>query len=237
MIPEIAFATLEDCHTAWDVVVVIDVCRAFTTAAYAFSSGAERIYITGSIEDALALKERIPGALAMGEVEGEYIPGFDFGNSPVELSQAALAGRALVQRTSAGTQGIVRSNGAHHLLAASFAVAGATVRAIQRRAPRKVTFVVTGRHHSNPRYGDEDHACGAYMAALLRGETPNVQDYMTWKPGWLEAHHKALGIDPRRGMLLNDLKLCMTPDCFDFALPVSRQDGLLVMEKEHDPLP
>lgn len=236
MIPEIAFATLDDCHTASDVVVVIDVCRAFTTAAYAFGAGAQRIYVTGAVEDALELKDRIPGALAMGEVEGEYIPGFDFGNSPVELSGADLAGRPLVQRTSAGTQGIVRSTGARCLLAASFAVAGATVRAIQRRDPRAVTFVVTGRHHSNPRYGDEDHACGAYMAALLRGESPNVQDYLAWKPGWLNVHHHALAREPRRQLLLNDLQLCMTPDCFDFALPVTRQGGLLVMEKEHDPL-
>jgi 2-phosphosulfolactate phosphatase len=237
VIPEIAFATLDDCHTASDVVVVIDVCRAFTTAAYAFGAGAQRIYVTGAVEEALDLKRRIPGALAMGEVEGEYIPGFDFGNSPVELSGANLSGRVLIQRTSAGTQGIVRSTGARHLLAGSFAVASATIRAIQCREPRTVTFVVTGRHPNDPRYGDEDYACGAYMAALLRGETPNVQDYMTWKPGWLNAHHRALAVEPRRGLLLNDLKLCMTPDCFDFALPVTRQDGLLVMEKEHDPLP
>lgn len=237
MIPKIDFASLGDCHTASDVVVVIDVCRAFTTAAYAFASGAERIYITGTVEAALELKDRIPGALAMGEVEGEYIPGFHFGNSPVELSRADLTGRALIQRTSAGTQGIVRSAGARRLLAASFAVAGATVRAIQWCDPRAVTFVVTGRHPSNPRYGDEDHACGAYMAALLRGEAPDVQDYMNWKPGWLEAHHHALAVEPRRQLLLDDLQLCMTPDCFDFALPVTRQGGLLVMEKEHDPLP
>ncbi len=237
MIPEIDFATLDDCHTASDVTVVVDVCRAFTTAAYAFGAGAERIYVTGTVQEALDLKNRTPGALAMGEVEGEYIPGFDFGNSPVELSRAEIAERTLVQRTSAGTQGIVRSTGARHLFAASFAVAGATVRAIQRRDPRRVTFVVTGRHSSDPRYGDEDHACGAYMAALLRGERPNVQDYMTWKPDWLDAHHLALASEPRRALLLDDLQLCMTLDHFDFALRVTRQGGLLVMEKEYDPLP
>lgn len=237
MIPEIAFATLDDCHTASDVVVVIDVCRAFTTAAYAFGAGAERICVTGSVQEALDLKKRIPGALAMGEAEGEYIPGFDFGNSPVELSRAKVAGQVLIQRTSAGTQGIVRAIGAGHLLAASFAVAGATVRAIQRRQPRQVTFVVTGRHPDDPRYGDEDYACGAYMAALLRGECPNVHDYLTWKPGWLAVHRLDSMPISQSSRFMEDLELCMQPDRFHFALPVARQDGLLVMEKEHDPLP
>jgi phosphosulfolactate phosphohydrolase-like enzyme len=37
------YTTLETCHTATGVVLVIDVLRAFSNAAYAFSRGAKEI--------------------------------------------------------------------------------------------------------------------------------------------------------------------------------------------------
>lgn len=48
-------------------VVVVDVLRAFTTAAYAFAAGARRIWLVESVEHGLTLKARLPGAAAMGE--------------------------------------------------------------------------------------------------------------------------------------------------------------------------
>jgi hypothetical protein len=59
-------ATLETCSTATDTVVVIDVWRSFTTAPFAFAAGARDIVPVGSIEEALALRGRFPGALLMG---------------------------------------------------------------------------------------------------------------------------------------------------------------------------
>ena len=86
-------------------VVVVDVLRAFTTAAYAFAGGARSIHLVGTVEEAVAFKAARPGVLAMGEDGGRRQAGFDFSNSPVEVSQADLRGRDLVQRTGAGVQG------------------------------------------------------------------------------------------------------------------------------------
>ena len=138
---EIKFASLESCGAATDTVVAIDVCRAFTTAAYAFAAGAREIILVGRVEEALALRERMPGALVMGEVGGLPVEGFDFGNSPNELLGVDLADRRMIQRTSAGTQGVVRSKRARTLLASSFVCAGATARCIRQLAPENVTFV------------------------------------------------------------------------------------------------
>ena len=52
----------------------------------------------------------------MGEREGKLIPGFHMGNSPVEIAGQKLSGKTLIQRTSAGTQGVVRSQMAERLL-------------------------------------------------------------------------------------------------------------------------
>ena len=88
-------------------VVVVDVIRAFTTAAYAFGSGAAEIYLVDDVEEALVFKDARPGTIALGENRGLRPAGFDFPNSPAMVSRVDLTGRTLVQRTSAGTRGVV----------------------------------------------------------------------------------------------------------------------------------
>ncbi len=122
-------------------VVVVDVIRAFTTAAYAFASGAAEIYLVGTVDEALAFKAAQPGSLAMGEERGLRPNGFDFPNSPAKVRAADLDGRTLVQRTSAGTQGVVRAVDASRLWAASLVVASATARAT----------LALGPDHTDPR--------------------------------------------------------------------------------------
>jgi 2-phosphosulfolactate phosphatase len=74
---EIHYATLETCGAATDTVVAIDICRAFTSAPFAFAAGASEIILVSTIEEAFALRERLPGALLMGEMGGLPIEGFD----------------------------------------------------------------------------------------------------------------------------------------------------------------
>lgn len=155
------------------VVVVIDVIRAFTTAAFAFGNGASSIRFVKSIEEAFSLKEAMPDLLLMGETEGNPIPGFDFENSPSEIAEAKISGRDLVQRTSSGTQGIVGCPQAEIILAASFVNAEATYAKIKELSPSSVSMIVTGRKN-----GDEDAALAEYLAAKLRGETPDPAPFL-----------------------------------------------------------
>ena len=222
-IPSLFYATLDTCGTATDTVVVIDVIRAFTTAAFAFAAGARDIVTVGTVEEALTLRDYFSGSLVMGEVDGQRPPGFDFGNSPVALAQADLEGRRIIQRTSAGTQGLVRSLWADALLAASFVCAGATARYIQQQKPAAVTFVSTG---NNPQV-DEDDACAYYLAALLQGTAPApdtlLQELRQRVPSEILTN-------PEYAEFVADLDLCFTIDRFNFAMVVQRQAGLLVMK-------
>ena len=151
---QIEQVTLATCGAAAGAVVVIDVLRAFTTAAFAFAAGAREIVLVSGIDEALALRERLPGALALGEVDGLAVTGFDFSNSPADLVGQDLGGRTLIQRTSAGTQGVVRSVSAELLLASSFVCAGATARYLRELAPERVAFVITGDYGSAGGAGD-----------------------------------------------------------------------------------
>src|SRR5919199_4781682 len=113
--------------TAPGLVVVIDVLRAFTTAAYAFAAGATEVIPVSTVEQAFALRHRFPDALIAGEIKGIQVPGFDLGNSPSEVMRTPMAGKRLIHRTSGGTQGLVHAVHAMPLLACSFVCAGATL--------------------------------------------------------------------------------------------------------------
>src|SRR5579859_2245326 len=104
------------------LVVVIDVLRAFTVSAYALAGGATECLLVATVEEAFAVSSRIPGSLLSAEVDGLPIPGIEISNSPTLLLRHDLAGRTLVQRTSAGTQGVAAATGADQLLAASLVV-------------------------------------------------------------------------------------------------------------------
>jgi 2-phosphosulfolactate phosphatase len=222
---EIRQCTLESCSAATGAVVAIDVIRAFTTAAYAFAAGASDIILVGTVEEALALRERFPGALVMGEVDGLPVAGFDFDNSPTEIAAHDLSGRRLIQRTSAGTQGIVRSTLAERLLASSFVCAGATARYLRQLQPEMITFVITGILYG--RDGDEDTACADYLTALLRAERPDPAPFIRRV---YESTAGRLFTDPTHPEFSPiDLERCAEVDRFDFALVVERREGLLIM--------
>jgi 2-phosphosulfolactate phosphatase len=222
------YTTLETCSRTKSTVVVIDVIRAFSTAAYAFGAGAESIRLVSGVQEALELRAAMPGALVMGEVGGIKVEAFDFGNSPAEFLDLDLSGKTLIQRTSAGTQGMVRARQAKRLLAASLCCAGATARYLRRAAPAWVTFVITGAGAVGD--GDEDLACAHYLEALLRGDQvePEVFQQRVQK----SPAGRSFSVPGLPEFLARDLELCLQVDRFDFAMCVERENGLLVMRPE-----
>ena len=218
------YKDLEDCHDAKGVVIVIDVLRAFSTAAYAFSRGAKEILLVSTVDEALSLKSAIPDSRAMGEVGGLRPEGFDFGNSPTYIDETDLFGITMIHRTSAGTQGVVRSRGADVMLASSFVVAGATARYVSNLAVPEVTFVITGKSYNG---GDEDLACAQYLESLLKGSQPDINPFIKRV---LESRDAFPHLDPaQREFPLSDLEYCTQVDKFDFAMPITRENGNFIM--------
>ena len=218
------YTDLEDCHTAKGVVIVIDVLRAFSTAAYAFSCGAKEIILVRSLEQALTLRSQIPNSKAMGEVGGLPPEGFDFGNSPTHISQEKLAGITMIQCTGAGTQGAVRSENAEVMLACSFVVAEPTVQFVEELGAPEVTFVITGRTF---RGGDEDLACAEYLQQRFEGNQPEKQPFIQRV---YDSRDAIQHLDPAQPAFpLSDLEYCTQIDKFNFAMPITREDGRLIM--------
>lgn len=219
------YFALHDAHQAIGLVVVIDVLRAFTTAAYAFDAGVDRIFPVAGVSEALQMRKTMPDSLIMGEVDGERPAGFDFGNSPAQFRKNNLVGKTLIQRTSAGTQGIVNTNHTSELFAASFVVAKATALHIRERNPPKVSFIVTGE--SMGRDGDEDRACGEYIQALIMNQMPKAEVF-TQRVSQSTAGVSFLS-EANRQILGKDLDLSIQVDRFAFSMPIIREGELLLM--------
>lgn len=215
------YTNLEGCHEATGVVVVIDVIRAFTNAAFAFSRGAKEIHPVSKVSEALQFKAEIPNSLACGEEGGIPPEGFDFGNSPTHTSTLDLSDRVIVQRTGAGTQGIVRSVKADLIMAASLLVANATARYIQMLPITEVTFVITGQYA--PGHGDEDLACAEYLEYTLKGQKPDPAAFVDRV---YRSRDALLHLDPNLPAFpRSDLDHCTQIDAFDFAVLVSKENG------------
>ena len=216
------YTSLETCYTANGLVIVIDVLRAFSNAAFAFSRGAQKIILASTVEEALGIKSRIPNAKVMGEVGGLPPKGFDFGNSPTQIREVDLMGLTLIQRTGAGTQGAVRCVNADIMLAASFVVADATVKDVLNVSPPEITFVITGGDNN-----EEDLSCAEYMEALFNNQKPDTRPFIKRV---YDSRDAIQHLNPNQPEFPeSDLDYCTQISQFNFSMPITRKNGQLVM--------
>lgn len=219
--------TNDEVTGATGTVVVIDVLRAFTTAAVVLAQQPASYELVRELAEARSRRLADPGVRLLGEVDGRRPSDFDHSNSPCEAAAADLAGRHVVHRSSAGTQGAVMAEAADRVFVASFAVASATLAAVASADPRQVTFCITGRHAG--RDGDEDAACAEYLAARLTGwadPVGYVARVATSTAGRMFA-------DSQRHQHLSpeDLAFAEVVDRFDFAMRATRHDGRVLLRR------
>lgn len=202
--------------------VVIDVLRAFTTAAFAFASGAKEIIFVSTPEEAFKRHQRDPSLLLMGEQEGQRIDGFHFENSPSEMQSVYLTDKRIVQRTSSGTQGVIGCRHAPQILIASCVVADATVKRILDINPSHVTFIATGRTN-----GDEDVALAEYLHSKLIQKPIDLDQILKRVRSSPAAKRMTEGlISYENGAY--DLELALKVDHFSFAMEVFQNNEELI---------
>lgn len=162
------------------LVVLIDALRATTVMVAAFASRARRIYPARGVDEAHSLRDRMPGAMLFGERHGVALPGFDGGNSPVELGAMNLAGRDLVLTTTNGTRAAKAAEGATYLVAASLTNVSAVVRWVKQRinADREESFdsIAVVCAGTNGEYSIDDVYVAGRITAALRGSVETTDD-------------------------------------------------------------
>lgn len=212
---------IHECQQAKGLCVVIDVLRAFTTAAFAFAAGAKEIIFVSTLEEAFQKFQQDNSLILMGELEGEVITGFHYGNSPASIETTSFRDQKIVHRTSAGTQGVVGCRHVPQMLVSSFVVAEATLKRIRALNPEHVSFIVTGFNAA-----DEDLALAEYLIEHLKGNEVSIEPYLE------RVRNSSLGqafLDPSTPDIWEkDLELAIQADRFGFAMEISKIDGDLI---------
>ena len=196
----------------------------------AFGAGAREILSVADIEQAFLLKQQFPDAILIGERQGKKLAGADYGNSPSELDQVNLNGKAIIHTTHAGTQGLVHARRAQRVLCGSFLNASATVSMIRQANPDEVTLVCMG--YEAMRRADEDWSCAELFRCLLLGTTPKSME--TVRLELQDAPSAARFFDPEQPWSPEkDFWRCLELDKFSFAVSASPvSSGIVALKKE-----
>ena len=160
----------------------------------------------------------------MGETNGVKVEGFDYGNSPHEVKILDFSGRTLVQRTSAGTQGIICAKNAEEQILGSFVTADAIVEYIKDQDPPVVSLVAMGWNglETSP----EDEYLAQYLEMKLQGLKP---DFKKMKAMIRESPQGAKFFDPEQPHFTEgDFHAAMDLNRFNFVLRVKQGDHRMV---------
>jgi len=232
MIRVVRESLIEGARRANGVTVVIDVFRAFTVTPLLFHLGAQKAIFVDEPEEALLLKSHDPDMVLAGEVNEQLIPGFDLGNSPSEVLQreGLLAGKVVVQRTTAGVTGVLGAVGkAEEVILGSYVMAKAISRYIlsQDPLPEVVTLVAMGRRGMNR--APEDEGCADYVEHLLTG---SPYDHLRALKTIIfnETAQKFIRRD-KAYLPPEDPLLCLQRDLFNFVLIARKENGLVTIHK------
>ena len=212
---------VEGARRATGTVVVIDVLRSFTVSAYALAGGARECRLVKTVAEARAVAASTPGAVICAEEDALPVEGIPISNSPTAIRDTDLRGRVLVQRSTAGTQAVAAVDSSP-IFAASLVVASATAQACLLTKPQTLTLVASADH-------PEDHACARFIEQVIAGERPDLEELL--RPLREAERYQRARSGAWPGFPPTDLDLSLEADRFDFAMPVRRADGYLLLTK------
>lgn len=150
--------------------VVIDVFRATSCICAAIENGAARLIPTTTVEQSLAMRDklRLSGhrVLLGGERKMELIDGFDLDNSPRSYMRDDVHGASVVMTTTNGTRSIelASAHGAREVLIGSLL----NGRAAAKRAAESLGDVVLFCSGRQDRFTTEDAICAGYMVRVIQ---------------------------------------------------------------------
>jgi len=158
---------------AGKVAVVIDVLRATTTICTALANGADTVVPILTPEEAFQVARDNPERkfLLGGERKAVLIPGFNYGNSPLEYTEAHVKGRPILFTTTNGTRAIRRAAGADRVYIASLLNAPAVAKELAR-LQMDVAICCAGTHDQ---FSLEDTACAGAILEFMAGPDQPVE--------------------------------------------------------------
>jgi 2-phosphosulfolactate phosphatase len=216
----VAFTPAEAASSS--VGIVVDVLRATSTITQALATGYERVYCCGEIDQALALKERLGGALLGGERNAVRIEGFDVGASPREFLGEPRATTVIFSTTN-GTRAILETAArSDHVLLGSLLNLDA-VAAAARELGEEVTIVCAG---FQGQFAIDDAYCAGRIVQLLDAEQSDAAKAAeAIARAWPDAHDGLLARTYGPPGLEDDIAFCAQVSILDVVPRLSRMVG------------
>jgi 2-phosphosulfolactate phosphatase len=206
------------------VLVVVDVLRATTSLVVLIEQGCAEVIVAPTVEAARRFGRAHPGVLTAGEEGGRAPRGFDFGNSPVAFSRAAVAGRQVILATTNGTRAMHLARDGAVTLVGCLRNRSAVAREAAAAAAdgHDLTVVCAGREG---RFSlDDAYTAGAIVDAILAEPVPGRMFYPTDAARAAQALYRTLpeaevvfrstgaGQNVIRIGLEEDVRFCAEPD-------------------------
>ena len=207
-------------------VVVIDVLRATTTIVTAIAHGAKAVIPAATAEEAVRMTANLErdGFVLAGERRAVRIEGFALGNSPLEMTPAAVAGKTVFLATTNGTPALVAAQGGEPVLVGAAVNFSALVERTRAAfgTSGDLAIVCAGRERQ---FALEDaYTAGRLVKAVKRGRRRAdlndaarvavglTDDFADWEAalGASAAARQLIDLD-----FADDVACCATQDRFD----------------------
>ena len=158
------------------VVAIVDVLRASTSVAVALANGARAVIPLGSSEEVVSRGKSLARSEVKlaGERKMQAIPGFDFGNSPLEFTREAVEGKTILMSTTNGTGAVLSVQGARDVVIASY-VNFSAVLSMLRAALRGGTDVAIVCAGQERHFALEDSACAGLFVQHITEKQPKAE--------------------------------------------------------------
>jgi 2-phosphosulfolactate phosphatase len=210
-----------------ELVVVIDVLRAFTTACYAMNNNPKDYIVTDDISLAYKMKKENHDCILIGERHGLKLPGFDYDSSPTDVKNVNFLNKTIIHTTTLGTRGIVNSlKHTKKVITGSFANAKAIINYIKKENPDFVYLFPTDSSTDD----NEDVMFAKYIKSCFEEKPLNV-----------DSIRSKLLICPTGGFSFNrhnikhvneDFSLAFDSDKFNFVLKAYlKSDGFIHLRR------
>ncbi|MBU2632723.1 2-phosphosulfolactate phosphatase [Patescibacteria group bacterium] len=212
-----------------ELIIVIDVLRAFSAACYAMKSNPRDYIIVPDIDTAYKLKRENSDFILMGERDGFNIPGFDYGNSPTETKDVDFSNKTIVHTTTLGTRGVIKAlKFTKEVITGSFVNAQAIVNFLKKENPNVVYLFSTN--------GLVDDNEDVMFAKYIKGYFENKQLDMNKIRENLTKHQSGITylLNPRTRYSKNDFFLSLELSKFNFVLKAYLSKDKLIHLKRID---
>ena len=202
---------LSDKKKRLNVAIVIDVFRAFTTAAYVLDKNPASYAITTQSSVISKLSKAVKNPLLIGKPEIGANLLYTIPNSPTRVSNIIMADKNVLHRTNAGASGILMQDAADIIFATSFVNAVATVKYIKTLFNPRVSIFPMGHEATTPSL--EDDICCEYIKALLSDREIDLKSFI---PSLKEGAGRYFFGSDQRQYPEADFNCCLEVGRFDF---------------------